>query len=75
VIQHKVACSNVLLRASASDKMRAVVAKRMSEVCPWNELGQFGRLLVGVNRLRRNSDAATMSIWNQGGQKLGTNAT
>ena len=63
-----------VLRASASDKMRAVVAKRMSEACPWLELGQFGRLFVGVNRLRCNSDAATMSIWNRRSQKLTTNA-
>jgi hypothetical protein len=34
VIQHKIAGWNVL-RASASDKMLAVVAKRMSEACPW----------------------------------------
>ena len=73
VIQHKIAGWNVL-RASASDKMRAVVAKRMSEACPWQELGQFGRLLVGISRLRWNSDAATISIWNQGSQKLTTNA-
>jgi hypothetical protein len=73
VIQHKIAGWNVL-RASASDKMRAVVAKRISEACPWNKLGQFGRLLVGINRLRWKSDAATMSIWNRGGQNLTTNA-
>ena len=73
VIQHKIAGWNVL-RASASDKMRAVVAKRMSEACPWQELGQFGRLLVGISRLRWNSDAATMSIWNRRSQKLTTNA-
>ena len=73
VIQHKIAGWNVL-RASVSDKMRAVVAKRMSEACPWQELGQFGRLLVGINRLRCNSDAETMSIWNRGSQKLTTNA-
>ena len=38
-----------MLRASASDKMRAVVAKWMSETCPWLELGQFGRLLADVD--------------------------
>jgi hypothetical protein len=73
VIQHKIAGWNVL-RASASDKMRAVVAKRMSEACPWKELGQFGRLLVGINRLRWNSDAATISIWSRRSQNLTTNA-
>ena len=29
-------------------KTRAVAARRMSEVCPCNELGQFGRRLAGV---------------------------
>jgi hypothetical protein len=73
VIQHKIAGWNVL-RASASDKMRAVVAKRMSEAFPQQELGQFWRLFVGINRLRWNSDAATMSIWSRRSQKFLTNA-
>ena len=47
VIPHKIAGWNVL-RGRAPYKIRAVAARRMSEVCPWKELGQFGRLLAGV---------------------------
>ncbi|RLT08617.1 MAG: hypothetical protein DWI24_10660, partial [Planctomycetota bacterium] len=73
VIQHKIAGWNVL-RASASDKMRAVVAKRMSEACPWLELGQFGRLLAEIKGLRWDSDAAQRFICTRLDQKRILNA-
>ena len=62
VIQHKIAGWNVL-RASASAKMREVVAQRMSEACPWGCSGQFGRFLACINWLKWDLNDALGMIW------------
>ena len=62
VIQHKIAGWNVL-RASASAKMREVVAQRMSEACPWGCSGQFGRFLASINWLKCDLNEALGMIW------------
>ena len=50
VIQHKLAGWN-LLRGAASAKLRAVVAQRMSELCPWYENRQSGQLFADLFRV------------------------
>ena len=50
VIQHKLAGWN-LLRGVASAKLRAVVAQRMSELCPWYENRQSGQLFADLFRV------------------------